>query len=923
MALRRPRRRRDRRHGHGAAPARARSRCAHASSTRACSRSWAWPVVSPTSPRAGVPRRHDARAVPWQIVRRDRHPDAGRRPRPVRRQPRAAWPSWSGWPPGRRCAPRSAGSSAPPGPPTSATASSPSSWSCSGGRRAWAAASVVPRPPAPARGPVGLPPVRRGDQGRTSGPSTCSWPPSRPRPRTWSGHSTRVAELSASMAEHLGLREPGRRRRAGRRHAPRPRPDHAADGARPQHRGGRWRRPRAATRRAGCALLRGLSFLSGCARRHRPPPRRGRGPRPSPRDELGVPALIVGLADEYDLLTEVGTPDGAVVTSDEALALLRGTPGGPRGPHAMPWSTRWPGARGRCRHDVRLPPGPPLRAWAVLAARAPVVLVAGLYAGGGAAPGPARQSTGSRSLVFVGRHRRRRALPAADAERARGRAAGLRLGPRPSPSSAGSTASPPSTSPPGSSCWSSPRACSCAAVVRRCARRRRGARPGGRPPGRGGAWPPGWPAGSRRAGSRCGTSSSTPTVPPWLVALGMVAVAGIGIARRDRAVLGGAVGAPAHARGSPRCVTSSARSAPLTFAVVASGPMVALMAPSLGLALAPGGAVPARDHLRRRRPLRAEPGDLPADHRHPVAPHRARRVHPGGPRRAGRRPQRADRPACSASPTASCATWSTPRCCTTSGRSRSSSRSPGAPPCSPRRATSATSPTRGRASSGTPRGWTRWPTTSRRRPRPTGRCASSARRCRWRAGSSRWPTPSTTSRAAATTRRRSGRPTSASTSVWATSTTPRWSRRWPWRRGHDGGPGRGARAGRALASGAPPHPRRGPVDRLTPVIFTDAWGSNVSIASLQGRDIPSPEPGVRAVDGRPRGGPGRHRPRRRARPRRGRGGRPGAASWARSAWRGSAPRLPFLLKVLAPGRAISIQAHPSAEQASDRAGHHR
>ena len=36
----------------------------------------------------------------------------------------------------------------------------------------------------------------------------------------------------------------------------------------------------------------------------------------------------------------------------------------------------------------------------------------------------------------------------------------------------------------------------------------------------------------------------------------------------------------------------------------------------------------------------------------------------------------------------------------------------------------------------------------------------------------------------------------------------------------------------------------------------------------------------------------------------------------RSAWRGSAPRLPFLLKVLAPGRAISIQAHPSAEQAT-------
>ena len=43
---------------------------------------------------------------------------------------------------------------------------------------------------------------------------------------------------------------------------------------------------------------------------------------------LGLPALVVGLADEYDLLTEVGTPDGALVDRQEALALLRGTPAG-------------------------------------------------------------------------------------------------------------------------------------------------------------------------------------------------------------------------------------------------------------------------------------------------------------------------------------------------------------------------------------------------------------------------------------------------------------------------------------------------------------------------------------------------------------------------------------------------------------------
>ena len=32
------------------------------------------------------------------------------------------------------------------------------------------------------------------------------------------------------------------------------------------------------------------------------------------------------------------------------------------------------------------------------------------------------------------------------------------------------------------------------------------------------------------------------------------------------------------------------------------------------------------------------------------------------------------------------------------------------------------------------------------------------------------------------------------------------------------------------------------MDRLEPVIFNDAWGSNVSIASLQGRPIPSDLP---------------------------------------------------------------------------------
>jgi HD-GYP domain-containing protein (c-di-GMP phosphodiesterase class II) len=76
----------------------------------------------------------------------------------------------------------------------------------------------------------------------------------------------------------------------------------------------------------GVALLRGLSFLSGAldaiAHHRDAVAPRGTG------DELGAEALIVGLADEYDLLTEVGTPDGVLIPKDEALALVRRTPAG-------------------------------------------------------------------------------------------------------------------------------------------------------------------------------------------------------------------------------------------------------------------------------------------------------------------------------------------------------------------------------------------------------------------------------------------------------------------------------------------------------------------------------------------------------------------------------------------------------------------
>lgn len=104
------------------------------------------------------------------------------------------------------------------------------------------------------------------------------------------------------------------------------------------------------------------------------------------------------------------------------------------------------------------------------------------------------------------------------------------------------------------------------------------------------------------------------------------------------------------------------------------------------------------------------------------------------------------------------------------------------------------------------------------------------------------------------------------------------------------------------------------MDRLTPVVFTDDWGSYVSIASLQGRDIPSAQPESELWMGAHEGGPSTtDRP----------GGPDLAELIAADAVRELGadcvdrfgPRLPFLLKVLAPGRAISIQAHPTADQA--------
>jgi mannose-6-phosphate isomerase len=106
------------------------------------------------------------------------------------------------------------------------------------------------------------------------------------------------------------------------------------------------------------------------------------------------------------------------------------------------------------------------------------------------------------------------------------------------------------------------------------------------------------------------------------------------------------------------------------------------------------------------------------------------------------------------------------------------------------------------------------------------------------------------------------------------------------------------------------------VDRLTPVVFNDAWGSHVALASLQGRDIPTALPESELWMGAHESGPaGTDRP-----------GSPDLAEVVRAdpcrelgeecvARHGE--RLPFLLKLLAPGRAISIQAHPTAAQARE------
>ena len=141
------------------------------------------------------------------------------------------------------------------------------------------------------------------------------------------GHSARVAQLSVHMAEHLGLR-----------------PAVVADirAAGMLHDLGLTTLPTAVVRgelvgmggllreypERGARLLQDVGFLAGSVdaiTHHRDAATPG-----VEGAALGLPALVVGLADEYDLLTEVGSPDGGVLGHDEAIEVLRALPAGRR-----------------------------------------------------------------------------------------------------------------------------------------------------------------------------------------------------------------------------------------------------------------------------------------------------------------------------------------------------------------------------------------------------------------------------------------------------------------------------------------------------------------------------------------------------------------------------------------------------------------
>lgn len=137
------------------------------------------------------------------------------------------------------------------------------------------------------------------------------------------GHSGRVAALSARVAEELGLgpqvvedaRVAGMLHDVGQTSLPTTVVRQAAAGA-----------PEIAEYPARSAgVLGGIGFLQGALG---PIAEHGHVLETASADDPDrLPARAVGIADAYDLLTEVGTPDGQRLTRGEALAELRGRPG--------------------------------------------------------------------------------------------------------------------------------------------------------------------------------------------------------------------------------------------------------------------------------------------------------------------------------------------------------------------------------------------------------------------------------------------------------------------------------------------------------------------------------------------------------------------------------------------------------------------
>lgn len=134
-------------------------------------------------------------------------------------------------------------------------------------------------------------------------------------------HSDRVAALSADIAERLGLapqlvadvRMAGMLHDVGQTILPTTLVRQAVGGG----------RDLADYPRRGVEVLSGLGFLRGALE----PIADHHEALDHPGGATGLAARVVGIADEYDLLTEIGTPDGRRLEAAEAMDRLRERPG--------------------------------------------------------------------------------------------------------------------------------------------------------------------------------------------------------------------------------------------------------------------------------------------------------------------------------------------------------------------------------------------------------------------------------------------------------------------------------------------------------------------------------------------------------------------------------------------------------------------